>query len=98
MNSTRQKKNTFFSYGFILILSLTGTTLAASYTWTGAAGRSWTNNLNWSPNSVPGSADHAIVRGDSIGYRTVIEAGVTANPLGIWAGYANSVGIPIITV
>ncbi|HNS11879.1 MAG TPA: hypothetical protein PKM97_04640 [Bacteroidia bacterium] len=34
---------------------------AVSYTWNGSADSSWTNDLNWTPNGVPGSADNVTI-------------------------------------
>ncbi|MCK4981634.1 MAG: hypothetical protein KAS17_01860, partial [Victivallaceae bacterium] len=69
----------------------------------GGDGFSWSDPLNWSTNSsdpgpVPGPADHASIKGNIDGTWPVVQAGVSANPFGIWCGFENTLGVPTVTV
>jgi len=84
--------------GVPIFLCFANSASAATYTWTGADGISWTNHLNWSPSSVPGPADNIEIRGDTGGTWPVVHAGIAANANGIWSGYSNTLGEPTVTV
>jgi len=97
----------FLLIGIVSLLFYAYSASAASFMWMGGDlggdGFSWSDPLNWSTNSadpgpVPASEDYALIRGDTGGTWPVVQTGVSANPFGIWCGFADTPGVPEVTV
>jgi hypothetical protein len=73
---------------------------AAGNTWTASSGTSeWSDAANWSLQAVPTSADNALIRGNTgNGIWPVISEQPLQMPNGIWIGYSNASGIPLLTL
>jgi hypothetical protein len=52
-----------FLLSFMLMLIINFSTSASTRTWDGSSSTSWTNQYNWSGNSVPGQSDDVIIPG-----------------------------------
>src|SRR5712691_7459758 len=59
---------------------------ATTITWSNAAGGAWSNAANWSPATVPGSGDIAVLPALSGAYTVTLDANPAAAQLSIAAG------------
>lgn len=59
---------------------------AATITWSNSAGGAWSTAANWSPATVPGSGDHAVLPALSGAYSVTLDVNPSAAQLDIAAG------------
>lgn len=58
---------------FLLLFCMVGTVNATTYTWTGSSSINWNDASNWSPATVPGSADIASFTNTSTTYQPKLD-------------------------